>query len=138
MRECDIDSKDIGDRNMILSILISVNGSWSTWGSWSNCSTTCGDGVLTRLRTCTDPIPLNGGRDCPGLSSDTTLCNVVPCPIDGSWGVWSNWTSCSVSCSDGEQVRYRDCDDPAPMYGGMNCTGESRDNQTCFLKYCPS
>ncbi|CAH1773904.1 unnamed protein product, partial [Owenia fusiformis] len=37
-----------------------VNGGWSGWQEWSNCSVQCGDGVQVRFRTCDNPIPLGG------------------------------------------------------------------------------
>ena len=115
-----------------------MNGSWSSWSMWSNCSTSCGDGLLTRHRSCKHPSPRNGGLDCVGLSSNTTVCNERPCPIDGRFGGWTNWTTCSVSCGDGTQMRYRVCNSPEPMFGGRNCSGEYDEIQVCFLKNCPS
>ena len=41
--------------------------------------------------------------------------------IDGNWGPWSTWTSCSSSCGSGRQIRTRLCDDPAVGNGGENC-----------------
>ncbi|CAG2202093.1 UNC5 [Mytilus edulis] len=43
---------------------IILNGNWSKWSKWSECSKTCGGGVWTKSRSCTDPSPLNGGLDC--------------------------------------------------------------------------
>ena len=43
-----------------------VNGNWSPWSTWSSCSATCGGGKRTRTRTCTNPAPANGGKDCEG------------------------------------------------------------------------
>jgi len=47
------------------------DGGWSKWGK---CSALC-DGKQTR--TCTNPEPINGGRQCVGESSQS--CNVPPC-----------------------------------------------------------
>ena len=41
-----------------------VHGNWNSWGSWSICSTTCGQGLKTRHRTCSQPQ--NGGDPCNG------------------------------------------------------------------------
>lgn len=67
----------------------SVNGGWSAWASWSQwtkCTKNCGTGVQvrTRKRSCTNPRPLNGGRQCSGLSVGTTkrVCNTNPCPSE--------------------------------------------------------
>ena len=42
---------------------------------FSACSKTCGGG--TRIRTCTNPEPRNGGRGCVGKSLET--CNTKAC-----------------------------------------------------------
>ena len=59
---------------------ISVDGKWSGYGDWSACSKNCGNGTQTRSRTCTDPTPANGGKDCEGESNQEQSCNEDPCP----------------------------------------------------------
>ena len=57
------------------------DGSWNSWGEWGDCSVTCGDGVKTRIRTCTNPPPNDGGNDCVGdSSSETSACSTTNCP----------------------------------------------------------
>ena len=55
-----------------LFFLVPVHGGFS---SFSECSKTCGGG--TRIRTCTNPEPRNGGRGCVGESQQT--CNSKAC-----------------------------------------------------------
>ena len=57
-----------------------VHGNWGEWGAWSSCSTTCGDGILTRYRSCDNPTPANGGSNCQGSNKQTTSCITTPCP----------------------------------------------------------
>ena len=59
-----------------------VNGGYSDWKPYDKCSKTCGGGVKTRERTCTNPPPSNGGQDCSGLgpNSTTSECNNQECP----------------------------------------------------------
>ena len=40
------------------------DGAYTSWSDWSLCSTTCGEGIMTRIRTCTNPPPMYGGSDC--------------------------------------------------------------------------
>ena len=44
---------------------IAVNGDWSQWSSWSECTRSCGVGSMKRHRSCTNPQPQYGGLDCP-------------------------------------------------------------------------
>ena len=61
--------------------LFTVNGGYSDWGSYGQCSKTCGGGEQTRVRTCTNPPPANGGEDCSTLGPDasTRECNTEKC-----------------------------------------------------------
>lgn len=52
-----------------------IDGGWGEWGSWSECSRTCGGGVQTMGRECTNPAPLNKGRFCLGERKKKKLCN---------------------------------------------------------------
>lgn len=57
-----------------------VDGGWTTFGSYSPCTKTCGGGTHTRTRNCTNPRPANGGLPCNGSATETTACNTGPCP----------------------------------------------------------
>ena len=58
-----------------------VNGGWTTWGDWSECSATCGGGTQTRSRSCTQPPAAHGGKACVGLKEMFKECNKdVLCP----------------------------------------------------------
>lgn len=53
--------------------------------------------------------------------------------VDGLWGNWGSWAStCSVTCGDGVFTRTRQCDAPAPKFGGKNCTGTDQDTKPCY------
>ena len=58
----------------------SVDGKWSEYGAWSDCSAECGTGKQARTRTCTNPAPAHGGKDCVGEATETQDCNVRECP----------------------------------------------------------
>ena len=57
-----------------------VHGNWSEWADWGACSQSCGTGVQGRRRTCTNPTPRYGGRDCVGVATEIQNCNLRGCP----------------------------------------------------------
>ncbi len=65
----------------MLSTYVAIDGSWSDYGAWSECSATCGDnGNQVAYRSCTNPRPQNGGAECEGEDSRSRSCNEVqPC-----------------------------------------------------------
>ena len=69
-------------RNRILKTYL------SDWGSWSSCSTTCGNGIQTRTRTCAyDP-----GNFAQPLSEQKS-CFLHECCND-TWTSWGSYGSC--------------------------------------------
>ena len=57
-----------------------MNGGFTEWTSFDECSTTCGLGKQERTRSCTNPEPKHGGKECHGPVIDYKECNVKPCP----------------------------------------------------------
>ncbi|XP_033647555.1 coadhesin-like isoform X1 [Asterias rubens] len=117
----------------------SVNGNWSEWGAWPNCSASCATGNITRYRTCTNPSPENGGSQCNGTSQESNLCENVTCPVvDGNWSEWGAWHNCSASCGTGNITRYRTCTNPSPENGGSQCNGTAQESKPCDTNVtCP-
>lgn len=68
----------------------SVDGSWSQWGAWTECSHPCGGGVKFRRRLCDNPSPQSGGRGCFGQAEQHRDCNTHLCsgnsPFIGACG----------------------------------------------------
>ncbi|XP_038054531.1 coadhesin-like [Patiria miniata] len=117
-----------------------VNGRWSEWGEWQNCSIFCSVGYVTRHRTCTNPAPQYGGAPCNGTSEDWHPCdtNVTCLAVNGGWSDWSEWSACSVTCGGGGQtVRTRSCINPAPEHGGLDCVGDEVETNSCSSSACP-
>ena len=144
-----------------------VDGEWSDWKDWSSCSTTCGTGTQERERTCTEPRPAFGGKDCIGVNRESKSCQEIPCPgkvlvsvflfpvfsickffhaktffsfflpVDGGWTDWEDWTPCSRTCGTGSQERVRSCTKPRPAFGGKDCAGVSRETKSCQARVCP-
>ena len=57
--------------------------------------------------------------------------------VDGGWGTWTSFTTCSHSCSGGLQSRVRKCDSPSPANGGRLCFGDGVETQACNTAACP-
>ncbi|XP_060595775.1 uncharacterized protein LOC132749879 [Ruditapes philippinarum] len=57
--------------------------------------------------------------------------------VDGQWASWLAWSSCDVTCGDGNQSRKRTCTEPVPAGRGHNCQGHSDETQRCTLQPCP-
>uniref|UniRef100_A0A3Q3WQX5 Thrombospondin-1 n=1 Tax=Mola mola TaxID=94237 RepID=A0A3Q3WQX5_MOLML len=118
---------------------------WSPWSEWTHCSVSCGRGIQQRGRSC-DRI----NNNCEGTSVQTRDCYLQECDkqmsvfhnqdgswINGNWGPWSPWDTCTLTCGGGVQTRKRLCNDPAPKYGGKECVGDNKDTQICNKKACP-
>ena len=57
-----------------------VNGDWTDWGSWGECSSSCGEGIKSRRRSCTAPSPMGSGKDCVGDATSNQACTKSACP----------------------------------------------------------
>lgn len=57
--------------------------------------------------------------------------------VNGNWGPWSLWDTCTVTCGGGVQTRKRICNDPPPKHGGKECVGDSKATQLCNKQDCP-
>ncbi|XP_033611959.1 A disintegrin and metalloproteinase with thrombospondin motifs 7 [Fukomys damarensis] len=57
-----------------------VDGGWSDWSAWSVCSRSCGIGVQSTERRCTQPEPKYKGKFCVGERMRVRLCNLQACP----------------------------------------------------------
>ncbi|PVD21525.1 hypothetical protein C0Q70_17323 [Pomacea canaliculata] len=111
-----------------------VHGNWGNWGAWGECSLTCGGGQRKRFRTCSNPPPSSSGRPCVGSPEDADACSVPPCPVDGHWTPWSEWSACSRTCDGGTKERYRLCQQA--QFGGRPCFGDTTEVAACGVEPC--
>ena len=62
------------------ALYISVDGGLSGWSAWTACSQSCGDtAIQSRERTCTNPPPSGGGKNCSGETFEIKLCQKKSC-----------------------------------------------------------
>uniref|UniRef100_A0A6Q2ZLQ4 Adhesion G protein-coupled receptor B2 n=1 Tax=Esox lucius TaxID=8010 RepID=A0A6Q2ZLQ4_ESOLU len=108
-----------------------VHGLWEEWSSWSLCSATCGRGSRTRTRNCESG---GGAKLCGGPETQTKLCNIAVCPVEGQWLDWAPWSRCSVTCSTGSQQRQRRCS--ASVHGWAECKGPHLETRDCTNPSC--
>ncbi|XP_068081060.1 uncharacterized protein [Anabrus simplex] len=60
-----------------------VDGGWSPWGIWGPCQGECGQvGRRMRQRTCTNPMPVNGGSPCTGEDTESEACELKGCTLE--------------------------------------------------------
>lgn len=76
--------------------------------------------------------------DC-GIKSLMSKFNYWLCLflVDGGWGPWSPWATCSATCGGGVKNRMRECNSPQPQYGGRKCIGKINDSDSCNKEVCP-
>lgn len=60
-------------------MLHSSFGLWTTWGSWTTCSSSCGDGVVLRSRKC---LRISAKDTCVGELRQYKSCQSKKCPVD--------------------------------------------------------
>jgi len=123
-----------------------VDGSFSEWTPWTDCSKTCNGGQKTRSRDIGIP-PANGGKPISGNTQEIRECKRTTCPDDANngmmdckFGEWEQWGACS-KCS-GQKKRFRTIITYAKD-GGRNCEPIDHeetlgcDHRSCHEKdYC--
>ena len=65
----------------------------------------------------------------------------IPFKVNGGWGKWGEWETCSASCGGGIQNRSRLCNSPLPQFEGEICTADgslATETQKCNEAACPS
>ena len=81
----------------VINRLLLVHGGYSPWSNWGVCSKSCDGGTQIRSRTCTNPRPAHGGKDCKKLGPDTLTqsCSTHKCP--GKF-ISSAYTTSHITC----------------------------------------
>ncbi|XP_072342717.1 A disintegrin and metalloproteinase with thrombospondin motifs 15-like [Scyliorhinus torazame] len=85
---------------------------------WAD-GTDCGDGKFCLKGVC------------------VTTHDVTKYKVDGRWGKWGPYGSCSRTCGGGAQLAKRECNKPTPANGGRYCEGIRVKYRSCNLDPCP-
>ena len=108
---------------------------WSDWQIAAECSVTCGQGVRSYFRTCQ-----NGRINEPGCIGPAA--RQEPCETGKAifgkirtflgrecalWTQWCEWSGCSTTCGQGDQVRERQCVNSEP--GEPGCEGRANERK---------
>ncbi|XP_057647833.1 A disintegrin and metalloproteinase with thrombospondin motifs 20 [Chionomys nivalis] len=100
---------------------------------------TSAEGVHKGCRT--QHMPLADGTSCgPGMHCHRGLCvtrDMETRPVDGEWGPWGPYSSCSRTCGGGIKSTTRLCDRPEPRNGGRYCVGRRMKFRSCNTDSCP-
>jgi len=104
---------------------------WASWGAWSGCDKSCGNGKQIRSRKCNGSRI--GSRACPARDAqETQPCGGFPC---ARWAKWNSWSPCADTCGDSQQVRVRTC-----IFGQIGDPGcdvnDAKQLQKCKLAEC--
>ncbi|CAL8343155.1 unnamed protein product [Lota lota] len=54
--------------------------------------------------------------------------------VHGAWSSWSEFSPCSRTCGGGVSYRTRDCNNPRPAFGGIDCEGEDVEAELCHRR----
>ncbi|XP_073476043.1 A disintegrin and metalloproteinase with thrombospondin motifs 20 [Aquarana catesbeiana] len=87
----------------------------------------------------THHMPLADGSDCGhGRHCRSGLCvdKVDARSVDGGWGPWEPYSSCSRTCGGGIKTSSRSCNQPEPRNGGKYCVGRRLKFRSCSTDSC--
>ncbi|KYO47658.1 A disintegrin and metalloproteinase with thrombospondin motifs 4 [Alligator mississippiensis] len=97
------------------------------------------EGVHKGCRT--QHMPLADGTNCgPGMHCRHGICvnkEMEIRPVDGEWGPWGPYSSCSRTCGGGIKSTTRLCNQPEPKNGGKYCVGRRMKFRSCNTDSCP-
>lgn len=113
---------------------------------WAD-GTHCGDEKVCDQGICSGKQPLNvkvsvkQGAYFPELWLKKVIVYILQLTacfqVDGRWGKWGQFGSCSRTCGGGVQLSKRECNNPVPSNGGKYCQGVRVKYRSCNLNHCP-
>ncbi|KAJ7996191.1 hypothetical protein DPEC_G00234490 [Dallia pectoralis] len=85
---------------------------------WAD-GTACGEGQMCMRGVCMENMDIDKTK------------------VEGRWGRWGTFGSCSRTCGGGIQLAKRECNNPVPCNGGKYCQGVRVKYRSCNLNPCP-
>jgi len=108
-----------------------VDCKWDSWGNYSACSVSCGNGTMMRSRM-KEVTASCGGLECEGSNEEISFCNDECCAVDCEITAWSSWSPCTETCGlSGVSFRERKVKKQAEC-GGF-CPKKLNENIVCNL-----
>uniref|UniRef100_A0A8C8R543 ADAM metallopeptidase with thrombospondin type 1 motif 7 n=1 Tax=Pelusios castaneus TaxID=367368 RepID=A0A8C8R543_9SAUR len=98
---------------------------------WCSVGNTC----HSKLDAAVDGTKCGENKWC--FNGECVQVGYRPDSVDGGWGIWSAWSTCSRTCGAGVRSAERQCNNPTPKYGGKYCLGERKRFRVCNMKPCP-
>uniref|UniRef100_A0A915PU21 Peptidase M12B domain-containing protein n=1 Tax=Setaria digitata TaxID=48799 RepID=A0A915PU21_9BILA len=116
--------------NYIAAVVTPEVKLWDMWQEWQPCSRSCGTGTRIRKRTCRKGANCTRGEPLFDIQS----CNDNSCSSadKSGWSSWSHWSSCSTTCGEGLQARFRKCTASLVFL----CNGRSMEERSCNSASC--
>ncbi|KAJ6656242.1 hypothetical protein lerEdw1_003970 [Lerista edwardsae] len=97
------------------------------------------EGIQKGCRT--QHMPLADGTECGhGMHCWHGICaskETERPPVDGAWGPWRPYSSCTRTCGGGIKSTTRLCNRPEPKHGGKYCVGRRMKFRSCNTESCP-
>ncbi|KAK0062013.1 properdin [Biomphalaria pfeifferi] len=88
-------------------------------------------------KTTIPKVCTEGCEDAETKEDEELMAKVV----HGNWATWEEWL-CTENCNASHQERRRLCDDPAPAFGGEQCSGDNIESKAsnCYKNKldCPT
>lgn len=116
----------------------------SPWSPWLTSATNDIGYMEKRFRySCKAPIADPGNLKISLFKEESRNCSVEGCHRmaesvqKSSWGCWTDYSNCSVTCGIGRRVRYRKClSSNGDLVGDKECEGPSSQDEICEMPSC--
>ena len=63
------------------------------------------------------------------------FCNSFSILVHGGWTEWTAWQTTNTCCGT-SRFQERTCTNPAPQFGGNDCSGDEINGYQCDINVC--